>query len=341
MKRILVTGGAGFIGSNFIHYILTSHPDVHIINLDKLTYAGNPENLESVNQHPRYKFVQGDIADRSLVSKLVEQEKFHAIVNFAAETHVDRSIHRPADFLQTDIFGTFSLLEAARQHGVERFLQVSTDEVYGSILEGHATENYPLHPSSPYSASKGGADLLCQSYYTTYGLHTIITRAANNYGPYQYPEKLIPLFVTNALDDLPLPLYGDGSQRREWLYVMDHCRALDLALHQGKAGEIYNICGFCEENNRTIADHILRILKKSPQLIRHVKDRPGHDLRYAIDSSKIQQLGWKPDVALEDGLYWTIDWYKKNREWWEKIKNTDYKKYYQQQYGEQVAAVAS
>ena len=332
MKNLLVTGGAGFIGSNFIQYELKTYPDIEIVNLDKLTYAGNLENLKPIERDDRYTFIQGDIADRQMVMELVSHNKFDAILNFAAETHVDRSISKPEEFLKTDIFGTFSLLEASRQFGVTRYVQISTDEVYGSIAEGHATEESRLLPSSPYSASKCGGDLLCHVYFTTYGLQTIVTRAANNYGPYQYPEKFIPLFITNAIEDLPLPLYGNGNQIREWLYVEDHCRAIDLALRQGEPGQIYNIGGYQEEQNIVIAESILSLLKKTASLIKYVDDRPGHDIRYAIDSSKLKNLGWKPQVNLEEGLAQTVAWYKKNTDWWKKLKGTEYKNYYKAQY---------
>jgi dTDP-glucose 4,6-dehydratase len=340
MERILVTGGAGFIGSNFIQYMITTYPDLHIVNLDKLTYAGNLENLRSVERDPRYSFFQGDIADRKLVLEILSSKQFDAIVNFAAETHVDRSISRPDDFLKTDVYGTFSLLEAAKQTEIQRYVQISTDEVYGPVHEGKRKEDSSLLPSSPYSASKGGGDLLCHAYHVTYGLNTIVTRAANNYGPFQYPEKLIPLFITNALEDLPLPLYGDGNQVREWIYVEDHCKAIDLVLHKGQAGEIYNIGGYCEERNRVIADAILEYTKKSDDLIMHVDDRPGHDIRYAIDSQKIHDLGWKPEISLKDGIKKTVDWYKKNKAWWQKIKSTEFKEYYKSQYGKRLVQTA-
>jgi dTDP-glucose 4,6-dehydratase len=333
IKSMLVTGGAGFIGSNFIQYQLKTYDDVTIVNLDKLTYAGNLENLRSVERNDRYSFIQGDIADRHLVCEILSHKKFDAIVNFAAETHVDRSISKPDEFLKTDIFGTFSLLESARHCGATRYLQISTDEVYGSISEGHATEESRLRPSSPYSASKSGGDLLCNAYFTTYGLPTLITRAANNYGPFQYPEKLIPLFITNAIDDLPLPLYGDGNQVREWLHVEDHCRGIDIALRQGTPGETYNIGGYQEERNIIIAETILQLLGKSPDLITHVEDRPGHDTRYAVDCTKLNAIGWKPEISIEEGLAQTVAWYKNNQEWWRKLKDSDYKTYYKKQYG--------
>lgn len=338
MRRILVTGGAGFIGSNFIQHLLHTYEDVEIVNLDKLTYAGNLDNLCPVQSDPRYSFIQGDIADKQLILNLLSHKEVDAIVNFAAETHVDRSITRPEDFIKTDILGVFSLLEACRHLGVSRFVQISTDEVYGSVAQGRMNEGSPLNPSSPYSASKGGADLMCRAYYTTYQTPVIITRAANNYGPYQYPEKFIPLFITNAMEDLPLPMYGDGGQMREWLYVEDHCRAIDLALRKGVPGEIYNIGGFSEEENRTVAEMILKLTKKPESLLAYVEDRPGHDRRYAVDSSKIEALGWKPSISLEDGLARTVSWYKKNKAWWKKLKSGDFQDYYNAQYGKRLAA---
>ncbi len=337
MQRILVTGGAGFIGSNFIQYMLEIHDDVEIVNLDKLTYAGNLENLRAIERDNRYSFFQGDIADRQLVNEILSCKKFDTLVNFAAETHVDRSINRPDDFLKTDIYGTFALLEAARQCEIKRYIQISTDEVYGSIRQGSFTETSPLLPSSPYSASKGGGDLLSHAYFKTYGLPTLITRAANNYGHFQYPEKFIPLFITNAIEDQPLPLYGDGSQVREWLHVEDHCRAIDTVIQKGEPGQVYNIGGYCEEKNRVIAEMIVDLLKKKRDLITFVSDRPGHDIRYSIDSSKLKALGWEPRISLEEGLSRTVSWYKKNRDWWKKIKDSDYRSYYKNQYGKRLA----
>ncbi|MEW6235655.1 MAG: dTDP-glucose 4,6-dehydratase [Candidatus Omnitrophota bacterium] len=333
MTSLLVTGGAGFIGSNFIQYMLSAYEDVHIINLDKLTYAGNLENLRAIERDPRYCFFQGDIADKQLVMDLLSRKEVNAIVNFAAETHVDRSISRPDDFLKTDVIGTFNLLEAARQCKVERFVQISTDEVYGPVFAEPMKEDSPMRPSSPYSASKGGGELLCRAYCVTYGLSAIVTRAANNYGPYQYPEKLIPLFITNAMENEPLPVYGKGDQMREWLYVEDHCRAIDLVLKNGVAGEIYNVGGYAEERNIAVAEKILELMKKPKDLLSFVEDRPGHDFRYAIDSGKIKALGWEPAVSLEEGLAKTVSWYKKNKEWWKKIKGPEFKAYYKKQYG--------
>lgn len=337
MSRILVTGGAGFIGSNFIQYLLEAYKDIEIINLDKLTYAGNLENLKSIEREPRYSFFHGDIGSKQMIMDLLSRKPVDAIVNFAAETHVDRSITKPDDFLKTDIFGAFCLLEAVRQYEIATFVQISTDEVYGPAHNVHMTEASPLNPSSPYSASKGGADLLCRAFFTTYKTPVKIVRMANNYGPYQYPEKLIPLFITNAMDDEPLPLYGDGSQMREWLYVEDACRAIDAVLHKGKAGEVYNIGGHSEENNLHVAQTIVKQLKKSEELITFVDDRPGHDVRYALDSSKMQALGWKPEIDLESGLARTVNWYKKNKDWWKKLKEGEFQTYYKRQYGERLA----
>ncbi|MBD3266447.1 dTDP-glucose 4,6-dehydratase [bacterium] len=339
MKTLLVTGGAGFIGSNFIQYELEQYEDIQIVNLDKLTYAGNLENLRAIEKSERYSFFQGDIADRKLVQEILSHKKFDAVINFAAETHVDRSISKPDEFLKTDVFGPFSLLEACRFSDVKRYIQISTDEVYGPIAEGSASETHLLKPSSPYSAGKGSGDLLCHAYHVTYGLDTIITRAANNYGPYQYPEKFIPLFITNAMENAPLPLYGDGKQVREWLHVEDHCRAIDMVLRHGQAGEIYNIGGYREEQNITIAETILDHLKKPRDLIQYVEDRPGHDIRYSVDASKIQALGWEPRISIENGLKQTVKWYKENADWWKKLKGNDFKTYYKSQYDKRLKKV--
>ncbi len=330
--RLLVTGGAGFIGSNFVRFMLRTEPDVRITNLDKLTYAGNLDNLKEVENDPRYRFVRGDIADERLVREVLSEGGFDAVINFAAETHVDRSIGSPTDFLRTDIFGTFSLLEAARQMRIPRFVQISTDEVYGTVPSGCSRETDPLNPSNPYSASKSGGDLLALSYFKTYGLPVLVTRASNNYGPNQYPEKFIPLSITNALDDQPIPLYGDGMQVRDWLYVEDHCRAVRTVLIRGKEGEIYNIGADQERPNRAIAELIVDLLDKPRELIRRVSDRPGHDRRYSLDSSKTKALGWEPKVGLEEGLRLTVDWYRTHRDWWEKIKSGEYLEYYRRMY---------
>ncbi|MDI6869849.1 MAG: dTDP-glucose 4,6-dehydratase [Bacillota bacterium] len=333
LRRILVTGGAGFIGSNFIHYWLERH-DSEVINLDLLTYAGNLENLADVADHPRYRFVRGDIADRELVDRLLEG--VDAVVNFAAESHVDRSIHDAGAFIRTNVAGTQVLLEAARHREVGRFMHISTDEVYGSLgPEGAFTEQTPLAPNSPYSASKAAADLLVRAYHHTYGLDAVITRCSNNYGPYQFPEKLIPLMVTNALEDKELPVYGDGLNIRDWIHVRDHCRAIDLALHRGRAGEVYNVGAGEERTNLELVREILRLLGKPESRIRFVKDRPGHDRRYAIDSTKLRtELGWRPEVDFARGLAETVEWYMANRPWWEKIKSGEYREYYARMYGD-------
>lgn len=331
MKKYLVTGGAGFIGSNYIRYLLRRFDDVEIINLDKLTYAGNLDNLRGIEKDKRYRFVKGDICDAEVVNKLVKQ--VDAIVNFAAESHVDRSIGQPDDFIRTDVFGTFVLLEAARRHGVEKFIQISTDEVYGSIEDGSFHETDPLMPSSPYSASKAGADRLAFSYFVTYKVPVIITRCSNNYGPFQYPEKLIPLFVTNAIEDKPLPVYGDGKNVRDWIFVDDHCDAIQFLYEKGKHGEVYNIGGGNERMNIEITNLILKSLRKPHSLIRYVDDRLGHDRRYSVNCNKLAQLGWRPEHSFEQALEQTIQWYADNRWWWEKIKSGEYLEYYKQQYG--------
>ncbi|MEJ2052570.1 MAG: dTDP-glucose 4,6-dehydratase [Calditrichaceae bacterium] len=334
MKSLLVTGGAGFIGSNFVRYMLNKYDNYKIIVLDALTYAGNRENLSDFEGNINYEFIHGDIQDALIVDDLMK--KTDIVVNFAAETHVDRSILEAGKFIDTDVRGTFVLLEAAKKYGIERFLHISTDEVYGSIDEGSFLEGDPLEPNSPYSASKGGGDLLVRSYYTTFGLPVIITRSSNNYGPFQYPEKLIPLFITNAIDDISLPLYGDGKNVRDWIYVEDNCAALDMVLHKGEFGQIYNIGGGNERENIFITKTILKLLNKKESLIKYVKDRPGHDRRYSISSEKVKSLGWKPAHDLEAGLAETVKWYLENENWWRKIKDKqeEYKKYYQSQYGE-------
>ena len=332
--KILVTGGAGFIGSNFIRYLLNHHPAYTIINIDKLTYAGNLDNLKDVEGNHRYFFVRGDIADSECVTRIID-DGVDAIVNFAAESHVDRSIEDAGIFLKTNVLGTQVLLEAGRRKGIKRFIQVSTDEVYGSLgPEGSFTEDSPLKPNSPYAASKTAADLLVRAYHKTFGFPGIITRCSNNYGPYQFPEKLIPLFITNALAQEPLPLYGDGLNIRDWIQVEDHCQAIDLILHQGASGEIYNIGGGAEKTNLELTRIILKKLNRPETLIRYVKDRPGHDRRYAIDPGKLKrELGWKPLYTFERGIEETIRWYGENRWWWEKIKSGEYREYYQRMYG--------
>ena len=331
MKRYLVTGGAGFIGSNFIHYLFDKYgQEIEIINIDKLTYAGNLDNLKDLPASARYRFVHGDICDAALVDQ--HMAGVEVVVNFAAESHVDRSIGAPDDFIKTDIYGAFVLLEAAKKHGVKKFIQISTDEVYGSILDGSFTENDRLEPSSPYSASKAGADRLAFSYFVTYGLPVIITRCSNNYGPYQYPEKLIPLFVTNALVDKNLPIYGDGKNVRDWLFVMDHCDAIDFLEQHGSDGQVYNIGAGNELTNLEITDIILRELNKPKSLMTYVADRLGHDRRYSVDTGKIRGLGWSPKYSFEQAMTRTIQWYRDNPWWWEKLKTGEYLAFYKQNY---------
>ena len=333
--KLLVTGGAGFIGSNFVRYILQEHPDWVVANLDGLTYAGNLENLKDIEGNPRYSFVKGDIANRELVDRLLG-DGFDAIINFAAESHVDRSIMDSSLFIETNIKGTQVLLEGARQHGVRRFLQVSTDEVYGSLgSEGEFSEESPLLPNSPYAASKAAADFLCRAYYRTFNLPVVITRSSNNFGPYQFPEKLIPLIITNALEGKTIPVYGDGLNVRDWLYVEDHCRALALVLEQGKTGEVYNIGGGRELSNLELVKVILEKLGKPSSLIKFVSDRPGHDRRYALDWSKLKgDLGWEPANSFDEAIDQTVSWYLKSKDWWQRIKAGDYLEYYQKQYGD-------
>ena len=332
MKTLLVTGGCGFIGSNFVRFILSNEKECRVINLDKLTYAGNPENLNDVADDKRYIFVKGDICDEKVVDAIFSDYKPDIVFNFAAESHVDRSIGKPDDFIRADMFGVFTLLEAMKQHGGELFVQISTDEVYGSIEKGEFTEEDPLMPSNPYSASKAGGDRLAYSYFVTYKLPVIVTRASNNYGPHQYPEKLIPLFVTNALEDQPLPLYGDGKNVRDWLYVEDHCSALHFIMTNGVLGEIYNIGGGNEMQNINITKLILDHLNKPESLIRFVEDRKGHDQRYALNIDKLRQLGWEPKHDFAVGIRRTIDWYVENEEWWRKIKSGQFREYYEQAY---------
>ncbi len=330
MARYLITGGAGFIGSNFIHYLFEKSDSDEVINLDKLTYAGNLENLTDIATHPKYRFVKGDICDAHLVEQLMPGCDY--VINFAAESHVDRSIGQPDDFIRTDIFGTFVLLEAARKNKIKRFIQISTDEVYGSILTGSFKETDALMPSSPYSASKAGADRLAYSYFVTYQLPVIITRCSNNFGPYQYPEKLIPLFVTNAIEDKKLPVYGDGQNIRDWIFVRDHCQAIDFLLHYGRPGETYNIGAGNERSNLQITRLILHKLGKSEGLIQFVPDRPGHDRRYSVDWTKLRALGWQPKTSFDEAMRLTIEWYDTHRSWWQKIKSGEYLEYYKRQY---------
>ena len=335
--KIIVTGGAGFIGSNFIYYELDNYPEDEIICLDKLTYAGNLETLEIALKNPKFKFVKGDIADRKFVYDLFEKEKPDIIVNFAAESHVDRSIENPEIFLQTNVIGTSVLMDACRKYGIKRYHQVSTDEVYGDLPLDRPdlffTETTPLHTSSPYSASKASADLLVQAYHRTYNLPTTISRCSNNYGPYHFPEKLIPLMIANALNNKKLPVYGKGENVRDWLYVEDHCSAIDLIIRKGKIGEVYNIGGHNEKTNLEVVKTIIKELGKSEDLIEFVTDRPGHDRRYAIDPTKIHnELGWLPATKFNDGIKKTINWYLTHKSWWEKIISGEYQNYYEKMY---------
>ena len=334
MVEVLVTGGAGFIGSNFVRWAHAEHPDWHITTLDKLTYAGRLQNLRDVIESPRHRFVRGDVADAAVAGPLVRAAEI--VVHFAAETHVDRSILAAGEFIHTDVFGTFVLLEAAREaKRLRRFVQISTDEVYGSVPHGHSRETDELRPRNPYSASKAGADRLAYSYWATYGVPVIITRASNNYGTHQFPEKVIPLFVTNAIDNQPVPLYGDGLNVRDWLHVDDHCRAVDRLIEQGAAGEVYNVGGGNEVANIDLTRRILSLTDRPTSLIKPVADRPGHDRRYALDSSKLRGLGWRPEVAFDDGLAATVAWYRENEWWWRPIKDGDpaFRAYHDAQYG--------
>lgn len=335
--KLIITGGAGFIGSNFIYYQLKNHPEDEFICLDKLTYAGNLSSLKWVMEQPNFKFVKGDIADRDFVYSLFEAEKPDIVVNFAAESHVDRSILEPELFLKTNVIGTGVLMDACRKYGIKRYHQVSTDEVYGDLPLDRPdlffTETTPLHTSSPYSASKAGADLLVLAYHRTYGLPVTISRCSNNYGPYHFPEKLIPLMIINALHDKALPVYGDGANVRDWLYVEDHCSAIDLIIRKGREGEVYNVGGHNEKSNLDVVKIILKALGKSEDLITFVKDRPGHDRRYAIDPTKIHnELGWLPQTKFEDGIVKTIEWYLANKDWWQEIISGEYQKYYEIMY---------
>jgi dTDP-glucose 4,6-dehydratase len=338
MVNVLVTGGAGFIGSNFVRYALSRHADWHVTTLDKLTYAGRMENLAGVLDSPRHTFVKGDVADPGVVGPLVKSAE--VVVHFAAETHVDRSLMSAGEFITTDVFGTFVLLEAAREAPqLRRFVQISTDEVYGSVPEGSSRETDELRPRNPYSASKAGADRLAYSYWATYQVPVLITRASNNYGPYHFPEKVIPLFITNAIEDIPLPLYGDGLQERDWLHVLDHCRAIDLLLHAGTPGEVYNVGGGNHVKNVDLTRRILELVGKPESLIQPVADRPGHDRRYSLDTTKLRSLGWRPEVSFDDGLRDTVAWYGRNEWWWRPIKSADpaFRAYYDAQYGERRA----
>ncbi len=338
MKTVLITGGAGFIGSNFIYYMMKSHPDYKLICVDCLTYAGNLSTLENALKNPNFVFYKTDICDREAIYEIFSKEKPQIVVNFAAESHVDRSIDNPEVFLKTNILGTQVMMDACRKYGIERYHQVSTDEVYGDLPldrpELMFTETTPIHTSSPYSASKASADLLVLAYHRTYGLPVSISRCSNNYGPYHFPEKLIPLMIANALNNKPLPVYGEGLNVRDWLYVEDHCRAIDLIIHKGKEGEVYNVGGHNEMKNIDIVKLICKHLGKPESLITYVTDRKGHDMRYAIDPTKIHnELGWLPETKFEDGIKKTIDWYLNNREWWETIISGEYTKYYEKMYG--------
>jgi len=329
--KLLVTGGAGFIGSNFIRYVLTSHPEDSVVNLDKLTYAGNRANLADLDGDRRYSFVHGDICDARLVHDTLRG--VDAVVNFAAESHVDRSLMEADAFLKTDVFGVFTLLEAARALRIPRLLHVSTDEVYGSVSTGSSTERDPLRPSNPYSASKAGGDMLALAYWQTHRVPVVITRSSNNFGPYQYPEKVIPLFVTNALDDRPLPLYGDGRNVRDWLYVVDNCAAIDLVLRKGGDGEVYNIGGGHEVENVVLTREILRLTGKPETLLQRVADRPGHDRRYSVDCAKVRQLGWEPRHRFASALETTVRWYREHEAWWRPLKSGELRAWYERQYG--------
>ena len=339
--KIIVTGGAGFIGSNFVIHMVKKYPEHEIVNLDLLTYAGNLENLTEVEKAPNYKFIRGDIADRKFVFDLFEQEKPDIIVNFAAESHVDRSITDPESFVRTNVMGTTTLLDACKEYGIKRFHQVSTDEVYGDLPLDRPdlffTEETPLHTSSPYSSSKASADLFVMAYHRTFGIPVTISRCSNNYGPYQFPEKLIPLIISRALADEELPVYGTGENVRDWLHVSDHCVAIDLILEKGRVGEVYNIGGHNERTNLEVVKTILKALDKPESLIKFVTDRPGHDRRYAIDPTKMEtELGWKPQYVFDTGMKQTIQWYLDNKEWWEHIVNGEYTKYFEKMYGERL-----
>jgi dTDP-glucose 4,6-dehydratase len=334
MIEVLVTGGAGFIGSNFVRHALEVHSDWRITTLDKLTYAGRMETLQDVIAHPRHRFVRGDIADAQVAAPLVKAS--HIVVHFAAETHVDRSILEAGEFIKTDVIGTFVLLEAARTApDLKSFIQISTDEVYGSVAQGSSVETDELRPRNPYSASKAGADRLAFSYWATYGVPVMITRASNNYGPFQFPEKLIPLFITNAIDNIPVPLYGAGLNIRDWLHVMDHCRGIDVVIERGKPGEVYNVGGGNEVRNVDLTHTLLRLAERPDSLIQKVQDRQGHDQRYSLDTAKLCALGWRPQVPFEQGLAETVRWYRENEWWWRPIKDEDpaFRAYYQKQYG--------
>ncbi len=331
--KILVTGGCGFVGSHFIRRMLGKHPDCQMVNLDKLTYAGNPANVASVVDNPRYRFVKGDIADAAVVEAILSEGGFDAVVNYAAETHVDRSIMDPSAFLKTAVFGTYVLLEAVRKYSIARFIQISTDEVFGAVMEGESDDNAPFEPRSPYSAAKAAADHLVGSYFTTYGTPVIITHSCNMYGPYHYPEKLFPLFITNLLEGKKVPVYGDGMQVREWMHIDDHAQAIEQLLTEGTLGASYNIGTGERVSNLEVTKQILALAQKDASSIEYVKDRPGHDRRYAVNAQKIRgEIGWKPEITLAEGLASTVEWYKTHEDWWKPIKSGDYLTYYQAQY---------
>ena len=340
--KILVTGGAGFIGGNFVHHMVNKYPNYQIVNLDLLTYAGNLETLKPVENKPNYKFYRGDIADSDFIMDLFEKEKFDVVVNFAAESHVDRSITDPGIFVHSNILGTVTLLDACRKYGIKRYHQVSTDEVYGDLpldrTDLFFTETTPLHTSSPYSSSKASADLFVLAYHITFGLPVTISRCSNNYGPYHFPEKLIPLMISRALADEELPVYGNGLNVRDWLHVSDHCEAIDLIIHKGREGEVYNVGGHNERTNLEVVKTILKALNKPESLIKYVTDRPGHDMRYAIDPTKLEtELGWKPKYTFDTGIQQTIQWYLDNKEWWQNILNGEYQNYFKKMYGERLS----
>lgn len=338
MKNILVTGGAGFIGSEFVRYLVERYPQYHIICYDKLTYAGNMDNLLPVSDEPNYHFVRGDIADRETLRRTLEAHQIDTIVNFAAESHVDRSILAADAFVHTDVVGVYILLDEGKRHGIERFLHVSTDEVYGDVREGFSVETDGFAPNSPYAASKAGGELMVRAYHVTHGLNTVITRGSNTYGPYQYPEKLLPFFISEALDDRPLPVYGDGKQIRDWLFVHDHVTGIDLVLHKGAPGEAYNLAGEDLRHNIDVTHDLLARLGKPATLIKHVPDREGHDRRYAMNASKLRALGWERQYDFDRGLALTVDWYRQNTWWWRKIKTGEYLEYYRRQYAARLAA---
>ncbi len=339
MKNILVTGSAGFIGSSFVRYMVPKYPDYNIIAFDKLTYAGNMNNLALVDDEGNYRFERGDIAARDKVRDILQKYEIDTIVNFAAESHVDRSILNPDAFIHTDVVGVYILLDEGHKHGIERFVQVSTDEVYGDVEEGFSVESDSFLPNSPYAASKAGGELMVRAYNVTHGMNTVITRGSNTFGPYQYPEKLLPLFITEAIDNRPLPLYGDGMQVRDWLYVEDHVTGIDLALHKGETGEAYNIAGENQQHNIDVVKMMLGLLNKPESLVKHVPDREGHDRRYAMDCAKLRALGWERQHTFEGALQTTVQWYVENEWWWREIKTGEYLDYYKRQYAERLNAL--